>query len=289
MSELFLGIDAGGTRCRARLVDADGRILGTGHAGPANLTIGIAKAHRAILEASRQAFAAARVGRSAMRRTHDGIGIAGFDDPSRARKIEDCRFAFASVTIRSDAETACIGAHDGADGGVLVLGTGSNGLVRKKGRLHRVSGGGFLVSDLASGAVVGHAAVRQAMSAHQGVTPASPLTRRIMRRFGNDPSKLLAWAMAATPAKWGEFAPLVFTAADKADPVAARLLADATADVVRMLDRMIALGARRIALVGGLAEGYARRLPRRFARVVVAPRHDALTGAIDLARKAAAR
>jgi glucosamine kinase len=289
MKELLLGIDAGGTHCRARLVNAEGRILGTGHAGPANLTIGITEAHRAILKASRQAFAAARLGRSAMRRTHAGIGIAGADDPCRARKIQACRFAFASVTIRSDAETACIGAHDGADGGVLVLGTGSNGLVRRKGRLHRVSGGGFLVSDLASGAVIGHAAVRQAMSAHQGVTPASPLTRRIMRHFGNDPSKLQAWAMAATPARWGEFAPLVFTAADKADPVAMRLLADATADVVRMLDRMIALGARRIAMVGGLAEAYAQRLPRRFARVVVAPRHDALTGAIDLACEAAGR
>jgi glucosamine kinase len=289
MTTLFLGIDAGGTHCRARLVDANGKVLGTGHAGPANLTIGIAKAHRAILGASRQAFAMARLGRPAMRRTHAGIGIAGVDDPGRARKIEACRFAFASVTIRSDAEAACIGAHGGADGGVLVLGTGSNGLVRKKGRLYRVSGGGFLVSDLASGAVVGHAAVRQAMSAHQGVIKASPLTRRIMRRFGNDPLKLLAWATAATPARWGEFAPLVFTAADDADPVAVRLLADATADVVRMLDRMIGLGARRIAMVGGLAEGYARRLPRRFARVIVAPRHDALTGAIDLAREAAGR
>ena len=203
MSELFLGIDAGGTRCRARLVDADGRLLGSGQAGPANLNIGIAVAHRAIMTASAEAFAAAGLGRSAMRRTHAGMGVAGADDPVRAASFAARRFGFASVTVRSDAETACIGAHDGGDGGVLVLGTGSNGTVRKNGRLRRVSGGGFLLSDLGSGAVIGHAAARQALAAHQGVIAASPLTRRIMRRFDNDPLKMLAWAMAATPAQWG--------------------------------------------------------------------------------------
>ena len=33
---LFMGLDAGGTRCRARIRDASGRLLGEGEAGPAN-------------------------------------------------------------------------------------------------------------------------------------------------------------------------------------------------------------------------------------------------------------
>src|SRR5258707_14763909 len=99
--EFFLGIDAGGTHCRARLADARGNILGSGRAGPANLTIGIAKAHGSIMAASASAFRAAKLGRSAMRRTHVGMGIAGADDPARAGKIAARRFAFASVTVRS--------------------------------------------------------------------------------------------------------------------------------------------------------------------------------------------
>jgi glucosamine kinase len=285
MAPLFLGIDAGGTHCRARLVDADGKLLGTGHAGPANLTLGIARAHRAIMAASAQAFAQAGLGRSAMHRTHAGIGVAGADDPKQLREIKGRRFVFASVSICSDAETACIGAHDGHDGGVLVLGTGSNGIVRKNGRLHRVSGGGFLLSDLGSGAVVGQAAARQALAAYQGLIEPSAFTRRIMRRYGNDPSRMLTWAKAATPSRWAELAPLVFAAPDK-DPVARRLVDDAVADVTRLIDRMVALGARRIALVGGLADAYASRLPRRLARVLVPAQHDALAGAISLARKA---
>lgn len=287
MKPLFLGIDAGGTHCRARLVDAAGNVLGSGRAGPANLTWGIDKAHRAIVAASAAAFAEAGLKRSAMRRTHAGMGIAGADDPAQAGKMAARRFVFASVTIRGDAETACIGAHAGRDGGVLILGTGSNGLVRRRGRLARVSGDGFLISDLGSAAVVGHAAARQAVAAHQRVIAPSPLTRRIMRRFDDDAAKMRTWAMAATPSHWGELAPLVFACADKADPIARRLVADGVADVTRLLDRMIALGAKRIALTGGLAEAYASRLPRRLARILVPAQRDALSGAIDLARETA--
>src|SRR5262245_23470733 len=109
--ELFLGIDAGGTHCRARLVDAEGNVLGSGRAGPANLTLGVAQAHRSITAASREAFAAAKLGRSALRQTHAGLGVAGLDDPARARAMANRRFGFASLTLRSDAVTACIGAH----------------------------------------------------------------------------------------------------------------------------------------------------------------------------------
>jgi glucosamine kinase len=284
---LFLGIDAGGTHCRARLVDEAGRELASGRAGPANLTLGVERAHRAIMAAADEAFAAAGLGRSALRRTHAGMGIAGIDDPALAEAIGKCRFGFASVTLRSDAITACMGAHGAQDGGLLILGTGSQGVVRTGLRFHRVGGWGFMISDQGSAAVLGHAAVRRALLGHDGVLPASPLTRRLMRRFDNDPKKMLPWARQATPAEWGEISPLVFAAADKGDPVAARLVADTVADVGCLLDRMVKLGARRIALVGGLSQNYARHLPRRWTRTLVPPQRDALAGAIDLARQAA--
>ena len=286
-SPLFLGIDAGGTRCRARLVDETGRVLGTGQAGPANLTLGIDRARRAIVAASAEAFASAGLHRSAVRRTHAGMGVAGIDDPQLAEAIARCRFGFASVTFRSDAVTACLGAHGDQDGGLLILGTGSQGIVRTGGQFHRIGGWGFMISDQGSAAVLGHTALRQALLAHDGVVQASPLTRRLMRRFDNDPKKMLPWARQATPAQWGEISPLVFAAAGKDDPVASQLVAKAVAEVGRMLERMRALGARRIALAGGLADAYAERLPRRWTRWLVPPQRDALAGAIDLARLAA--
>jgi glucosamine kinase len=41
---LFVGVDGGGTGCRARIEDSNGRLLGTGIAGPAALRIGFARA-----------------------------------------------------------------------------------------------------------------------------------------------------------------------------------------------------------------------------------------------------
>jgi glucosamine kinase len=160
-------------------------------------------------------------------------------------------------------------------------------VVRTGRRFRRIGGWGFVISDQASAAVLGHAAMRRALQAHDGVLPASPLTRRLMRRFDNDPRTMLPWARQATPGQWGEISPLVFAAADDGDPVGARLVADAVVDVGGMIERMRKLGARRIALVGGLAESYATRLPRRYARWLVHPQRDALAGAIDLARQAA--
>jgi glucosamine kinase len=284
---LFLGIDAGGTHCRARLVDGDGKVLGSGRAGSANLTLGIATAHRSMVAPSAQAFAAARLGRSAMRRTHAGLGVAGLDDPDLARAINRCRFGFASLTIESDAVTACIGAHGEKDGGILIVGTGSQGVVRSGGTFRRVGGWGFLLSDHGSAAVLGHAALRQALLAHEGVIAASPLTRRLMRRFGNDPAKMLPWARQATPSQWGAISPLVFAQAKTGDALASKLVDAAVADVARTLSRMVDLGAKRIALVGGLADAYASRLPRRLGRLLVPAERDALAGAIDLARLAA--
>ncbi|MFO1086655.1 MAG: BadF/BadG/BcrA/BcrD ATPase family protein [Reyranellaceae bacterium] len=284
---LFLGIDAGGTHCRARLVDGDGTVLGSGQAGPANLTIGAERAHKSIMTACTAAFDAAHLRRSASRRTHLAIGAAGADDPAAVAALADRRLPFASVTIRSDAVTACIGAHGDDDGGLLIVGTGSQGIVRRKGRFQRVGGWGFTLSDHGSAAVLGHAAARHALVAHEGAVADSLLSRRIMRRFGNSPRKMLTWSRTTTPGDWGAFSPLVFACAESGDAAAQRLVDDAVGDVARLLDRMVALGALRIALVGGLAARYAERLPRRLTRRLVPAKRDALAGAIDLARAAA--
>ena len=48
---LYLGIDGGGTRCRARIEDENGSVLGEGGSGPATTRIGFEKAWRSIMRA----------------------------------------------------------------------------------------------------------------------------------------------------------------------------------------------------------------------------------------------
>jgi glucosamine kinase len=281
---LYLGIDGGGTSCRARLTDAAGRLLGEGVAGSANVTLGIDIAAAAIVQAANLAFAAAGLGDAAKTVTHAGFGLAGANVPSLAAAVRAVAFPFAAITVASDAVAACLGAHGGGDGAILILGTGSQGLAIVAGRATAIGGWGFALSDDASGAILGRAAIRAAVAAVDGLAPPSTLTATLMARFGGQPAKAVEWAAGARPRDYGAFVPLVLEHAASGDPVAATLLAEAVAAAAGMLDRLLALGARRVALMGGLAEAYGAQLAARFAPVLVAPRGDAMDGALALAR-----
>ena len=279
---LLLGIDGGGTGCRARLV-AGSRVLAEGAGGAANLTLGVDIAAASILQAAREACARAGLPESTLAVLRAGIGAAGADASSDRGAQLAARLPFASTIVRNDAEIACLGAHEG-DGAILILGTGSHGLLIREGRVHRVGGWGFMLSDTGSGAVLGHRAARRALLAHEGVAPASPFTARVMARFDARPAAMLEWALAAIPRDWAALAPLVFEAARAGDPVAVELQAQAVAEVEELLDRLAVLGAERIALLGGLAAIYRPLLPPRHGARLVEPAGDPLDGALRLAR-----
>ena len=56
---LLVGVDGGGTGCRARIEDAEGSVLGTGIAGPAAVRLGIDRSLAAVESACRAAAAEA--------------------------------------------------------------------------------------------------------------------------------------------------------------------------------------------------------------------------------------
>src|SRR3954452_2726533 len=75
----YLGIDGGGTRCRARIEDENGKGLGAASSGPATTRIGFDKAWRSIMEATEAAAAQAGLTREDFAQMHAGIGLAGLD------------------------------------------------------------------------------------------------------------------------------------------------------------------------------------------------------------------
>ena len=104
-----------------------------------------------------------------------------------------------------------------------------------------------------------------------------------MHRFHDDPAEAVLWSKTATPRDYGNFAPLVFEHAGR-DGVADALIAEAAAAATAMIDRLAALGAPKIALMGGLAAPYRPFLPARLDGVLVEAAGDALDGALMLAR-----
>ena len=56
-TELFLGVDGGGTRSRARLCDASGHKLAEAQAGPANIRFGLKDAFASVRDVSTEVAA----------------------------------------------------------------------------------------------------------------------------------------------------------------------------------------------------------------------------------------
>jgi glucosamine kinase len=282
---LFIGVDGGGTGCRARVADGEGRVLGHGIAGPATLRFGIERASAEVQRASVSALADAGLEPEDLGAAHAAVGLAGVSRKGVLEGLSARPHPFRSVVYAHDATIACIGAHGARDGGIVIIGTGSVGLARVGGREIRVGGYGFPISDEGSGADLGLAAVRTALRAHDARAIGSPLTRDVMMRFHDDPLDAVAWMEHATATDYATFAPLVMRHADAGDTVACAIVGAAAEQIDGLVRRLIECGAPAVALLGGLAPPMQRWLAADVRRRLVAPEGDAVDGALYLARR----
>jgi glucosamine kinase len=284
---LFVGVDGGGTGCRARIEDAEGNILGTGIAGPATLRLGVDRALAEVEKACRAAVEEAGLGSDAFGAVHAAIGLAGVGRKGVHEELIQHPHPFRSVEYAHDATIACIGAHTAKDGGIVIVGTGSVGFAVVGGREVRVGGYGFPISDEGSGADLGLHAIRLALRAHDERARGTALTRDVMQRFHNDPFEAVAWMDRATATDYATFAPLVMRHADAGDPVARGVVREAGEQIDDLVRRLIECGAARVALLGGLASSIQPWLAPDVQRRLVPVEGDAVDGALHLARRAA--
>ena len=281
----FVGVDGGGTGCRARIADRDGRVLGTGTGAPAAVRLGIGRSLAAVESAARAAAADAGLESHVLARSGAVVGLAGVGRKGVLEQLTAKPHPFRSVAYVNDATIACVGAHGGRDGGIVIVGTGSVGLAIIHGQEVRVGGYGFPISDESSGADLGLGAVRLSLRAHDGRLTATPFTREVMARFGDDPFEAIAWADRATATDYATYAPLVMRYAESDDVIARRIVLRAAEGIDSLARRLIACGASRIALLGGLAPRIAPWLASDVQEHLVRSEGDALDGALHLARR----
>lgn len=282
-TSLFIGVDGGGTRSRARLRDADGRLLGEGNAGPGNARLGQV-AFAAVLGACRKALAAGGLGEADFARVHAGLGLAGTAPTAIRAFILDQPHPFASMSVETDAYVAWLGAYQGGDGAILIVGTGSCGLAVVGKKRFNVGGWEADISDEGSGMAIGRDALRRSIWALEGMAPLTPLAELLLDKFERSPEVMVEWAARAHPADYAGLAPIVIAAAKRGDQLAVQVLEPAVADIVRMINRLSEVGAPAIALVGGLAAPIAEFLPADVQTRLVSPMTDAVDGAIMMAR-----
>ena len=284
---LFVGVDGGGTGCRARIEDAKGNLLGSGIAGPAALRIGVDRALAEVEKACRAAVDDAGLNADALSSLHGAVELAGVGRKGALEELLLRPHPFRSVIYVHDATIACIGAHGARDGGIVIIGTGSVGFAVVDGREARIGGYGFPISDEGSGADLGLHAIRMALRAYDERAVGTSLTRDVMLRFHNDPFEAVAWMDQATATDYATFAPLVMRHADSGDPVARRIIREAAEQIDELVRRLCEFGASRVALLGGLATSMQPWLAPDVQRRLVPVEGDAVDGALHLARRAA--
>ena len=63
-----------------------------------------------------------------LQHSYAGLGLAGAGIKSACDRLLSEKMPFASTVLETDAYVAWLGAHQGGDGAIVILGTGSCGL-----------------------------------------------------------------------------------------------------------------------------------------------------------------
>lgn len=284
---LLLGVDGGATKCRARLCDPSGVTLGEAVAGPANIRFGMKTSFAAVFEAGARCLRQAGFSSRDTARVVACLALAGASEPAYREVAERHRHPYRNAVVTTDACAACVGAHAGRDGAVIIVGTGSIGWAEVGGRDVRIGGWGPVISDEGSGAWLGCEAARRVLWAYDGRIAWSKLLTELFARFKSDPHAIVRWSARAASKDLAALAPVVVDFATKGDSVAVELMRMGGRHIDALARQLIAAGGARLALMGGLAKHIEPWLADETRRHLVPPAGDALDGALRLAAAAA--
>ncbi|MCA7953289.1 ATPase [Burkholderia seminalis] len=279
-----IGIDGGGTGTRAVLADRHGRELAQGRGGPSGLGLGIERAWASIGAACADAFTQAGLAFD-WTQCALGCGLAGVNNAAWLAAFR-AQAPLGALAIESDAYTTVVGAHGGAPGLIVALGTGSIAAALDAGGACRIAGGfGFPSGDEASGAWLGVRALAYAQQALDGRVPRDAFADALLAETGaRDRDALVQWSCDANQTIYARLAPIVF--AHRTHPVADALIAQAGDEIGKMIDALDPRHALPVALCGGLADALAPAVPARHAARLRAPLDDSAHGALRLALQA---
>jgi glucosamine kinase len=250
---LYIGIDGGGTKCRARIITEDQRILGTGVGGPANPFHGVQQTKDSIRTAAELAVQEAGLSPSDMGRLIAGVGLAGVNVPSLYTVMNNWQHPFQKMFLTTDLHIACMGAHERDEGAVMIAGTGSCGYAYVNGSALFLGGHGFPIGDNGSGAWLGLEAIKAVLLASDNLGPSTSLSESIGNFLDAKGVMIVDKLFGAKSSDYAKFAIFVVDAADAGDEVAVKIVKDGAAYMSAVARRLWQTNPGRMSIIGGLA------------------------------------
>ncbi|MEW6990200.1 N-acetylglucosamine kinase [Colwelliaceae bacterium 6441] len=251
--ELFLGIDGGGSKCKAIIVDADNNILGTGISGPANPLHGYEQAVNSITESAELAIKDAGLVGVELKDIIAGVGLAGVNLPVLFEQMSNWQHPFKQMFLTTDLLIACLGAHNGSDGAVMITGTGSCGFSYVDGHPYTLGGHGFPHGDKGSGAWFGFQAANHVLMSLDGLKSDSLINGKLLSLLNVKDGLEMVETIAGKPAAfYAKMANLVFDAAEEGDEVAKEIVSEGASYISGIARQLAKQNPPRISLIGGL-------------------------------------
>jgi glucosamine kinase len=318
----YIGVDGGGTHCRVQLEDEHGNVLSHADAGSANIMTNAAVAMQSIIDASEKAISAIKPISAIdkpiseknkptnpaikLNQIHLAAGLAGANIPSALKQFLSLHHPFKSLTVISDLHAACLGAHNGYAGALIICGTGSaatvfTGTGTSTNSYHFKDKGGYglPISDNASGGWLGLEAVKHSLLVFDELIPQSLLFASICDNLAVSHSHQLVTKVAGFKGKeFGALAPSVVAAYEKGCAAAGALIQQG-ANYLNDVGQTLTCKAPNektftnnqdlpFCLVGGLSHVYQPLLSADLQTRLIEPKSSPQAGVIQYAKQQAA-
>lgn len=289
-TDIFIGVDGGGSKSRAYIEDADRNPIGSAVGGPSNIRLSTDVAWNSIYNAIHEALAGTGINlEDTQYDFHVGLGLAGVEVPDDRERFLARSHPFKTILLESDAYAACLGAHNNNDGGIIIIGTGVNGYQVQNDKTVQVSGWGFPHDDIGGGAWLGLQAASLTLQWLDGRIKSSPMLETIHRHFNEDLIELVTYANAANSTRFAKLAPFVVQHIKAEDPYALKLIRTAASAIDnvseamkrRAIDKNVTLP---ISLFGGIAPFLRPWLSQNLQDRLIERTHDASVGAVFMIR-----
>ena len=290
-SNIFIGIDGGGTKCKAVLLDQENNVLGSGVSGSGNPVNGLEQAQMSIVESAQGALTYAKMSHEWLQSIelsdiNAGIGLAGVNIPKMHDLMVNWKSPFKSKYITTDLVIACLGAHNGGDGSVIVSGTGSSGFSYSKGIGKSIGGHGFPQGDKGSGAWFGLKAVEAVLLSLDNLAPSTSIAHYLFQELQVDDATGIIGRVASQPSSFfARLAFAVFKAAEDSDKAAQSIVHEGATYLSNMAKLLNQPTSSLISLIGGMTESIIPFLDIELQKRITRPICPPEVGAVFYARQ----
>jgi N-acetylglucosamine kinase-like BadF-type ATPase len=221
----FLGLDGGGTKTAAVVVNESGEILGAGIGGPGNIANNDDGAlRRSLLTAVNAATEAAGLPEKV---PFSGVcaGVAGYSAPQRLEAFDAllrAEIEAETYSVEPDYSVAYWGATHGEPGVVVIAGTGAVAYGRNSnGETRKEDGLGFLLGDRGSGFNLGLRVLRYTLEMMQAGTLDELSTAVLMHTKAQSENEIIQWLYGEfSPPRVASLSPIVGQLAESGDEAA---------------------------------------------------------------------